>query len=74
MRIYVPLLAALLCSTAASAQFETNYTPVQNRGQLPNDFVTLSSEKYSAEKATPHQHGNSKSHVPIGRSRRIKRA
>ena len=61
MRIYVPLLAALLCSTAASAQFETNYTPVQNRGQLPNDFVTLSSEKYSAEKASlKHDKGGAK--------------
>lgn len=61
MRIYVPILVALLCSNAAIAQFETNYTPIQNRGQLPNDFVTLSSEKYSAEKASlKHDKGGAK--------------
>lgn len=61
MKIFVPCLVALLCSTSAIAQFETNYTPVQNRGQLPSDFVTLSSEKYSTEKANlKHDKGGAK--------------
>lgn len=47
-----PILTALLCLTfLLRAQFEKNYTPLTAKGSLPQDFVTLSSEKYEAEKA-----------------------
>jgi len=50
MRIFTLFLACLLYSLTISAQFETDYKPVVSRGELPSDFVTLSSQKYEAEK------------------------
>ena len=50
MRIFTLFIAFLLCSRTISAQFETDYKPVVSRGNLPADFVTLSSQKYEAEK------------------------
>jgi hypothetical protein len=55
MRIFVLALAILLVSNIAHAQFETDYKPIQSRGKLPDDFITLSSEKYEAEKASLKQ-------------------
>lgn len=47
-----PTLVALLCLfLSLQAQFQTNYTPLVAKGNMPQDFVTLSSEKYEAEKA-----------------------
>lgn len=52
MRIILSVLFIMLISNAATAQFETDYQPIQSKGKLPADFVTLSSEKYQAEKTS----------------------
>ena len=61
MKIALPIVIAILFSNLVNAQFETNYTPVQNKNQLPNDLVTLSSQKYQSEKANlKHDKGRAK--------------
>ena len=55
MRLSALILTFSLFSNIINAQFETNYKPIQSRGKLPSDFVTLSSEKYQAEKASLKQ-------------------
>ncbi|HLP51365.1 MAG TPA: M48 family metallopeptidase, partial [Chitinophagales bacterium] len=49
---FIPTLLALLCTTLLlHAQFETDYIPLTSQGTLPQDFVTLSADKYEAEKS-----------------------
>jgi len=61
MRTHLLVIAIALFSGTTSAQFETNYTPIQSKGQLPNDFTTLSSDKYEAEKGSlKHEKGGAK--------------
>lgn len=50
-------LAAAICAllvastTFGQARFDLDYKPIQSKGPLPDDIITLSSEKYAAEKA-----------------------
>jgi hypothetical protein len=61
MRIRILALVLALYSVTLSAQFETNYKPIQSTGQLPSDFITLSSDKYEAEKVNlKHEKGGAK--------------
>jgi hypothetical protein len=64
MRLLLTTAAIILSSFGCFAQFETDYKPLESKGTLPADFVTLSSEKYNSDKETIK---NEK-----GRARRVK--
>ena len=34
----------------SNGQFETDYTPIKSSGDIPSEFTTLASVKYSAQK------------------------
>ena len=46
------LLLLMLFSLSGYCQFATDYKPLEATGALPNDFITLSSDKYAAQRAT----------------------
>lgn len=61
MKTPILVLALTLLSVVTQAQFETDYHPIQCSGQLPNDFITLSSAKYEAERAAlKHDKGHAR--------------
>lgn len=61
MRMLLIFVFLAMASTSAIAQFDSDYRPIQSAGQLPDDFVTLSSEKYQAARASlKHEKGRAK--------------
>ena len=51
-KLFTSVILLLFITECLQAQFETNYTPMVSSGNLPKDFVTLSSQKYESEKAS----------------------
>ena len=55
MKMLLILLFGVMASDFAIAQFNSDYQTIHCSGQLPDDFITLSSAKYEAEKASLKQ-------------------
>lgn len=66
MRLIVLLLLSLTLPPVLSAQDLDNYVPLQSTGTLPEEFLTLSSEKYAADIEELSRDDKSKDNIERG--------